>query len=379
MPAYNEEAAIESFLTDIGDAFSGASFRIVVVDDCSTDNTQRVIESLAKKGLPISTSTNQKNFGHGPSTLMALNLAIELEPQYVVATDGDGHIAGDTLRQLYHEATTSTPASVIEGVRTQRDDPWFRKFVSAATRFLVKCHSGQSPKDANTPFRVYPAETLGKLLAQIPPDHMTPNLVVSTFIRRGDLAFREVPITPHKRQGNHENGSTWKQKFRLIPSCRFLQFLVKATAQSLKPGKGGATVTEEKPHQRLWRLVSGRGSVGRYGMIGVTGVAIDFIIFALLVRAGMIPVLATTISTLAGISNNYNWNSMLNFRLKLSGKRGATFLTVGLMGLAISAGLLQLLINLGVDPFAAKWISIPVVVAGQFLANKFWTFRETVP
>lgn len=138
-------------------------------------------------------------------------------------------------------------------------------------------------------------------------------------------------------------------------------------------------MTEEKPHQRLWRLATGRGSVGRYGVIGVTGVVIDLIIFALLIRAGMIPVLATTISTLVGITNNYTWNSLLNFRLKLSGQRGAKFLTVGLVGLATSAGLLQMLITLGVDPLTAKWILIPAVVVGQFLANKFWTFRRIGP
>ena len=132
---------------------------------------------------------------------------------------------------------------------------------------------------------------------------------------------------------------------------------------------------EEKTHHRLWRVVTGRGSVGRYGVIGVTGVAIDFLIFALLIGLGMLPVIATTISTLAGITNNYTWNSLLNFRLKLSSKRGAKFLTVGLIGLAASAGLLQLLITLGLDPITAKWLSIPVVVGGQFLANKFWTFR----
>ena len=140
--------------------------------------------------------------------------------------------------------------------------------------------------------------------------------------------------------------------------------------------KGHTVVAEHKLHHRLWQLITGRGSVGRYGVIGVTGVAIDFIIFALLVSAGMLPVIATTISTLAGITNNYTWNSLLNFRLKLSGTRGAKFLTVGLIGLATSAGLLQLLITLGLDPITAKWLSIPIVVGGQFLANKFWTFRS---
>ena len=143
------------------------------------------------------------------------------------------------------------------------------------------------------------------------------------------------------------------------------------------PRKEKVAVKRRKFHHKLWELTSGRGSVGRYGVIGVTGVAIDFVLFALLIRAGLFPVLATTISTLAGITNNYTWNSLLNFRLKLSGKRGAKFLTVGLIGLATSAGLLQLLITLGLDPITAKWLSIPVVVGGQFLANKYWTFRNT--
>lgn len=69
------------------------------------------------------------------------------------------------------------------------------------------------------------------MLGNIPADHMTPNLMIATLVRRGGVAFQEVPITPHKREGSAENGSTWKQRFRLLPSRRFLQFCVKATGQ----------------------------------------------------------------------------------------------------------------------------------------------------
>jgi len=237
MPAYNEEAAIESFLTDIAAAFSDVSFYLIVVDDCSTDNTRSVLDDLVTQHLPLTVITNQTNSGHGPSTLTALRLALDLGPRCVVASDGDGHITGETLRHLFNEATKTNPPTVIEGVRTHRDDPWFRKTVSAATRTLVKRHSGQAPQDANTPFRVYPAETLGNLLANVPADHMTPNLMVSTLVRHTGVPFREVPITPHKRKGTDENGSTWQQRFRVLPSRRFLQFCVKATGQWLTPTK----------------------------------------------------------------------------------------------------------------------------------------------
>ena len=236
MPAFNEEKAILTFLAEIGDAFAGLSFRFVIVNDCSTDNTEETLHALAAS-YPLNVHTNPHNVGHGPTTITALRLATELNPYHVVATDGDGHITGETLRHLYDQALDQTSPTVIEGVRTRRDDPWFRKTVSAGTRKLVQHHSGIAPHDANTPFRVYPTPLLHELLRSIPTDHMTPNLMMATVVRRDGIPFHEVPITPHRREGTSDNGSTWKQRFRFLPSRRFLQFCVKATAQWVTPKK----------------------------------------------------------------------------------------------------------------------------------------------
>ena len=236
MPAFNEEKAIPAFLAEINGAFGGVSFRFVVVNDCSTDNTEQALHAL-KSTYPLDVHTNAQNAGHGPSTLTALRLAIELNPQHVVTTDGDGHITGATLRHLYDQSIDQKDPAVIEGARIQRDDPWFRKTVSAATRKLVKHHSGSTPQDANTPFRVYPTNLLQELLGNIPTDHMTPNLMMAALVRRQGICFQEVPVTPNKREGSAENGSTWKQRFRLLPSRRFLQFCVKATVQWVTPEK----------------------------------------------------------------------------------------------------------------------------------------------
>ena len=236
MPAFNEESVLPSFLADICEAFAGLDFQVIVVNDCSTDNTEETLHALATR-YPLNVHTNPQNAGHGPSTLTALRLATELNPHHVVATDGDGHITGSTLRELYNQALNQTPPAVMEGARTHRNDPWFRKTVSAITRVLVKHHSGSAPRDANTPFRVYPTSTLEELLANIPADHMTPNLMMATLVRRDGIPFQEVPITPHKRKGTDNNGSTWKQRFRFLPSRRFLQFCVKATTQWVTPQK----------------------------------------------------------------------------------------------------------------------------------------------
>ena len=85
--------------------------------------------------------------------------------------------------------------------------------------------------------------------------------------------------------------------------------------------------------------------------------------------------MATVIGSVTGIINNYVWNARANFGTPLSAERGGRFLTVGAVGLGVSASALEGLILLGVGPLWAKGLSMPVVVIGQFIANKYWTFR----
>jgi putative flippase GtrA len=120
----------------------------------------------------------------------------------------------------------------------------------------------------------------------------------------------------------------------------------------------------------------GPASVGRYGLIGVSGVTLDTVLFVALTAAGVPPVPATVTSTLAGIVNNYVLNARLNFGTSLNLSSGARFITVGLIGLGVAAVSLHLLIEVaGLSPLAAKLVSVPVVVAAQFVANKHWSFR----
>ncbi len=128
--------------------------------------------------------------------------------------------------------------------------------------------------------------------------------------------------------------------------------------------------------QKLTNLFFGVGSIGRYGLIGVTGVALDFVVYLLLTQLGVFPVLANLFSTLLGITNNFIWNSLINFKEGLSPIRGAKFATVGLLGLTASTLMLSVFLFVGLDPISAKWLTVPLVVSAQYLANKVWTFGK---
>jgi putative flippase GtrA len=127
------------------------------------------------------------------------------------------------------------------------------------------------------------------------------------------------------------------------------------------------------PSPRVARLF-GQASAGRYAIIGISGVTLDTVLFAVLVLAGLVPVLATMLGTVAGILNNYLLNARFNFVSKVNLVQGRRFLLVGLFGLLIAAVSLQVLTALGLAPLPAKLVSLPVVLVSQFVANKRWTF-----
>ena len=117
----------------------------------------------------------------------------------------------------------------------------------------------------------------------------------------------------------------------------------------------------------------------KYCLIGVTGVTLDFICFALLVKFTSIHYqLASIISVSAGIINNFIWNVFFNFKtynhLLL---RFLSFYAVGTIGIGITALLLYLLIEqMNFNTIISKLVVIFIVTAVQFSLNKWITFRS---
>jgi putative flippase GtrA len=131
----------------------------------------------------------------------------------------------------------------------------------------------------------------------------------------------------------------------------------------------------EPPKKGLLHRVFGQGSLGRYGLLGFTGVAVDVLAYGILITVGTLPLLATLISSFLGIVTNYIANATLNFRVPLRGIQAVKFIAVGVGGLVIAAGILQMVIVLGAGPWWAKVISLVAVVPAQFAVNRAWTFR----
>lgn len=109
-----------------------------------------------------------------------------------------------------------------------------------------------------------------------------------------------------------------------------------------------------------------------YGLIGGGSATLDLLAFlALYNLLGVNALLATTISTSLGITASFLGNTFFNFKVtdRLH-HRFILFYAVGLLGLGLSVAIIYVLHDLaGLNANIAKVISIPLVVAAQYLLN----------
>ncbi|WP_363323140.1 GtrA family protein [uncultured Desulfovibrio sp.] len=116
-----------------------------------------------------------------------------------------------------------------------------------------------------------------------------------------------------------------------------------------------------------------------YSLIGVSGVAIDFILFYILVSIiGIHYIPANIISIFSGATNNFILNARLNFKVhdkKII--RYISFLSIACVGMLCSSTVIFICVSqFGLSATTGKIASILIVTLIQFTLNTLITFRR---
>jgi glycosyltransferase involved in cell wall biosynthesis len=225
MPVYNEADGIAEFLMEIDESLEGMT--VIVVNDCSTDTTLEVVESLKLQNVDLRVVSNERNVGHGPTTLRALELGLASGADAIIAVDGDGQVDANQIGGLLQAFVTSS-CDIVEGIRSDRHETAYRRFTSWATRVVTQIRVKRSVPDANTPFRVYQRDALEKVLTCLPTTSMVPNLWITVVSRRTNVKIMTYTISTRPRRGAVAGGSTWGRSPASLPSRRFIRFCARA-------------------------------------------------------------------------------------------------------------------------------------------------------
>jgi dolichol-phosphate mannosyltransferase len=144
LPAYNEEQALTPLLEKIDRVMRemGSWYRVVVVDDGSTDNTAEIAQGLSER-YPLHIITHKYNRGLGETIRDGMEYIAEIaQPEdVVIRMDCD-----DTHEPKYIPAMLAKLSEGYEVVTTSRYAPgggqigldWYRKSISRAANLLFK-------------------------------------------------------------------------------------------------------------------------------------------------------------------------------------------------------------------------------------------------
>lgn len=135
VPCYNEAANISSVIAEIDAtaAASGiASYEINVVDDCSTDDSARIVAAQAVEKRYVKLIRNQKNLGFGGAYKEGIRHATGT---YVIMVPGDNAHPRDSLIPILRKAGEAD--IIIPYVTNPQTRSWRRRAVSFAFTTLM--------------------------------------------------------------------------------------------------------------------------------------------------------------------------------------------------------------------------------------------------
>jgi putative flippase GtrA len=117
----------------------------------------------------------------------------------------------------------------------------------------------------------------------------------------------------------------------------------------------------------------------RFCAVGASGYAVNLVVYAALLAAGLHYLAAAAIAFLVAAGNNYVWNRTWTFRtsrVPVIGQ-GLRALVVSALSLGANQLFLFVLVSAGAGHIAGQAVAIELATPFSFAANKLWAFAES--
>ncbi len=348
VPTLNEGgnigALIDRLMADPGLA---GRIEILVSDDGSTDSTESEVESRAKAFEQVRL---HRRSGPRDLTAAVLDAAGMARGRYCVVMDADGSHPVEAVARLL-EPLRQDAADVVIGSRHVEGGaigqwPWWRRLNSRAAALIAWPFT-----HASDPMSGFFATTRDRL-ASLEPLQAGYKVLLEVLVRtRPPARVIEVPYLFNDR----EAGSS-----KMNARVRWLFFRRLAAL-------GGARLS--------------LGNMSRFGLIGLSGVAVDLIVFWVLshiFESGLATAHfgAFGAATVSNFILNYHWTFASEFDPGRSpARRYATFLSVALLALAMRGGILSVLTEqFDISATLAILPAVAMTAAVNYLGSIFHVF-----
>jgi glycosyltransferase involved in cell wall biosynthesis len=147
IPAYNEQDNIKDVVESIA-ANLGKDAPMIIIDDCSTDDTYKICCDL-KKEYNVEMIKNEKNLG---KTLSIIKAVKQSKTEILAFIDGDNQYFAEDLKALLDLAKKN---DIVCGARSGRKDSVYRRFLSKGFNLFNRTMFGIKVSDVNCGMKAF--------------------------------------------------------------------------------------------------------------------------------------------------------------------------------------------------------------------------------
>ena len=214
VPCYNEEKTIKRLVEKIL-KFNLYEKEIIIVDDCSTDNSSEIIKLLAKSNKDIKSIFSKKNLGKGGAIKKGIK---DAEGDIILIQDADLEYDPKDYPILL-KPFTETDADVVYGSRFiggqyVRLHFFWHYLANKLLTLFTNIVTNLNMSDMETGYKVFKKEVIKSIELKENSFGIEPEVTIK--LAKKKFIFYEVPISYRGRSYKEGKKITIKDAFRAI-------------------------------------------------------------------------------------------------------------------------------------------------------------------
>ena len=217
IPCYNEEGFIEEILNRVIRSISKFEHEIIVINDCSNDNTRLIINNLAFANLIVLDHT--ENLGKGAAIRTGIKYS---SGDIVLVQDADLEYDPAEYEKLISPIVDGF-ADVVYGSRFRSGSVgrvlfFWHSLGNQFLTFLSNMFTNLNLTDMETCYKVFKGEVIRSILIEENRFGFEPEITAKISKIRPRLRIYEVGISYYGRTYQEGKKITWKDGFRALYS-----------------------------------------------------------------------------------------------------------------------------------------------------------------
>ena len=204
IPAYNVEKKIVNVLEKIPkNIFDDYFIHILIIDDCSKDNTKQIIENYLKTKIDsnlVSLVANNKNYGYGGVQKIAFKYAIKNNFDYAIMLHGDGQYTPEKIPEFISNLLNSGADAVFGSRFINPKEPLksgmpFNRYIgNRVITFIQNMIVGTKMTEFHSGYRSFKTEVLKKINFEKNSNDFYFDSEIIVQMAKMKFVIKEIPI-----------------------------------------------------------------------------------------------------------------------------------------------------------------------------------------